>query len=213
MFAAVGQHPSDHRLEEFDVDFYRTLLANKRVVAVGECGIDYFRIKKEDERLLEKERQSKLFKQQIELALEFDKPLMIHGRPSPRSMDAYEDILDILELYSNESGSRLRGDIHFFAGNVDIARRFTDFGFTLSFTGVITFTSDYDEVIKATPLEMIMSETDCPYVTPVPYRGTRNEPVYVEEVVRRIAELKGESFERVKEVVIRNALRVFAIKA
>lgn len=211
MFASIGQHPADNRAEEFDADFYRRLLANKRVVAVGECGIDYFRIKSEEVRLKEKVRQIDLFKKQIELALEFDKPLMIHGRPSPRTVDAYEDILEVLESYKGTNSSKLRGDVHFFAGNLAIANRFIELGFTLSFTGVITFTSDYDEVIKGIPLSSMLSETDCPYVTPTPYRGTRNEPMFVEEVVKRITQLKGESFETVKDAMVSNALQVFGI--
>lgn len=212
VFACIGQHPADNRAEAFDADFYRALLSNKRVVAVGECGIDYFRIKDAEMKIKEKERQVPLFKKQIELALEFDKPLMIHGRPSPRTMDAYEDILEILTSYGKTNKSKLRGNIHFFAGNVDIAKQFLTLGFTLSFTGVITFTSDYDEVIKAVPLEMIMSETDCPYVTPVPHRGVRNESIYVEEVVKRIAQLKGDNVEVVKMAMVSNAMRVFDIR-
>jgi TatD DNase family protein len=211
LFACVGQHPADNRAEKFDGNFYRTLLTNPKVVAVGECGIDYFRIKDEEVRLKEKVRQVELFQKQIELALEFDKPLMIHGRPSPKTQDAYEDILETLVPYKIIHRSKLRGNIHFFAGNLSIARQFIDMGFTLSFTGVITFTSDYDVVIKETPLAMILSETDCPYVTPVPYRGSRNEPIYVEEVVKKIADLKGESFEVVKLAMVRNASRVFGI--
>ena len=79
----------------------------------------------------------------------------------------------------------MKGDVHFFAGSLQEAKAFLDFGFTLSFTGVITFTHDYDEIIRNTPLHMIMSETDSPYVAPVPYRGKRNEPVYVKEIVKK----------------------------
>ncbi len=101
--------------------------------------------------------------------------------------------------------------MHFFAGNLEVAKAFIDFGFTLSFTGVITFTHDYDEVIKATPLDMIMSETDSPYVTPTPYRGKRNEPTYVSEVVKKISEIKGLPLEEVSEAIVANARRVFSI--
>jgi TatD DNase family protein len=91
------------------------------------------------------------------------------------------------------------------------AKAFLDFGFTLSFTGVITFTHDYDEVIRNTPLEMIMSETDSPYVTPVPYRGARNEPSYVKEIVKKIGEIKGLSEAEVARAILENAKRVFKI--
>ena len=84
-------------------------------------------------------------------------------------------------------------------------------GFSISFTGVITFTREYDEVIRLSPLDRIMSETDCPYATPVPYRGKRNEPIFVEEVVKKIAEIRGEDFEMVSKALVQNALRVFNI--
>ena len=96
--------------------------------------------------------------------------------------NAYDDALEVLKAHAE-----VRGDVHFFAGNWDIAKKFLDLGFTLSFTGVVTFTHDYDEVVKIAPLDMLLSETDAPYVTPAPYRGKRNEPAYVEYVVRKIA--------------------------
>ncbi|MEX2014061.1 MAG: TatD family hydrolase, partial [Parcubacteria group bacterium] len=120
--------------------------------------------------------------------------------------DAYEELLAILRPLKKEHGEKLRGNVHFFAGNVDIAQRFFEIGFTISFTGVITFTHDYDEVIKSAPLHMIMSETDSPYVTPVPYRGKRNEPAYTSEVVKRIAEIRVEDPELVRRTLVNNAL-------
>ena len=103
------------------------------------------------------------------------------------------------------------GNVHFFAGDWDMAQKFLKLGFTLSFTGVITFTHDYDGVIKNTPLDMIMAETDAPYVSPMPYRGKRNEPVYVIEVIRKIAELRDESVEKIAEATTTNATRVFGL--
>jgi TatD DNase family protein len=101
--------------------------------------------------------------------------------------------------------------VHFFAGNREVAERFVKIGFTLSFTGVITFVHDYDDVIKNVPLEHIMSETDAPFVAPVPYRGKRNEPSYVQEVVKRIAEIRNEPIEVVEKTLVSNAFRVFKI--
>ena len=126
---------------------------------------------------------------------------MIHAR------DAYQEILEILEPLGNRV-SKLRGNVHFFAGDWEIAQRFIAIGFTLSFTGVITFVRDYDEVIKNAPFSSIMSETDSPYVAPVPYRGKRNEPSYVSEVVKRIAEIRGVDFEAVREALVENALNM-----
>jgi TatD DNase family protein len=123
---------------------------------------------------------------------------MIHAR------EAYGEILDILESYRGKA----RGNAHFFAGTWEEAQRFHALGFTTSFTGVITYTSDYDEVIKKAPLEMLQAETDAPYVAPVPYRGKRNEPAYVSEVYKRIAAVRGEDPEAVRQALVANALRM-----
>ena len=220
VYAIVGLHPihleeSFHdedeiinegfmtRAEVFDKEAYRKLLEDPKVVALGECGLDYFHLKEES---IEKQKQTLIA--QVELANEVGKPLMLHVRNDPKNknVDAYKDTLEILKKYA-----KVKGDVHFFAGDWDTAKAFLDFGFTLSFTGVITFTHDYDEVIKNTPLDMIMSETDAPYVAPVPYRGKRNEPVYVKEVVKKIAEIKGLPEAEVAEAIIANAKRVFNI--
>ena len=105
----------------------------------------------------------------------------------------------------------MRGNIHFFSGGVDLAKKYIDLGFTISFTGVVTFASDYDEVIRQMPLDKIMSETDAPFVAPVPFRGQRCEPAYVKEVVKRIAEIKNLDFEEVRTKMVENALREFKI--
>ncbi len=99
--------------------------------------------------------------------------------------------------------------MHFFAGTPDEAKEFLNLGFTLSFTGVLTFTHDYDEVVRNTPLDMIMSETDSPYVTPIPYRGKRNEPVYVREIVKKIAEIKNLPEDVVARAIVENTKRLF----
>ncbi len=191
------------RGEIFDKEKYLELLRDPKVVGVGECGLDYFRCDTESV-----EKQKKAFIEQIEIANEVGKPLMLHIRNNPEQKDlnTYTDALEILKQYA-----KVKGDVHFFAGSIDDAKAFVDFGFTLSFTGVITFTKSYDEVIKNTPLEMIMSETDAPYVSPVPYRGKRNEPSYVREVLKKIAEIKGLSEEEVSQTIIKNAKRVFGI--
>ncbi len=191
------------RGEVFDKEKYIELCRDEKVIGIGECGLDYFRLEEESI-----EKQKKAFIEQIEVANEVGKPLMLHIRNNPedKSRNAYSDALEILKQYS-----KVKGDVHFFAGSVDDAQGFLDFGFTLSFTGVITFASSYDEVIKMTPLDMIMSETDAPYVTPAPHRGKRNEPIYVSEVVKKIAQIKGLSEAEVAEAIIANAKRVFDI--
>jgi TatD DNase family protein len=195
------------RGEIFDKEKYRTLALDPKVVAIGECGLDYYRCTPETI-----QKQKEAFIAQIELANEVGKPLMLHIRNNPesREFDAYADALALLKEHQvHPANGGARGDVHFFAGNWDDAQGYLDFGFTLSFTGVITFARNYNEVIRNTPLDMLMSETDSPYVTPVPYRGKRNEPVYVSEVVKKIAEIKGLPLEEVAQQIIRNAQRVF----
>lgn len=226
LYAIVGLHPihtdkSYHdeqeigtggqeftsRGEVFDVDFYRELIqSSKKVVGIGECGLDYYRT---DADSLEKQRRA--FRTQIELAIELGLPLMLHVRASEGSMDAYWDVLKILREYKAEHGEKLRGDVHFFAGDADVAQAFLDLNFYLSFTGVITFAKPYLELVKNTPLDRIMTETDCPYVTPVPHRGKRNEPAYVQEVTKKIAEIKGLTIDEVAEQVMENAKRLFGV--
>lgn len=196
IYACIGIHPVDNPSQSFEKDKFEALIKHPKVVAVGECGLDFFHADKD----ADYERQKKLFLDQLNFALAHDKPVMVHAR------DAYEELLEILRPMKKEYGEKLRGNVHFFAGDVGIAKRFFDIGFTISFTGVITFTRDYDEVIKSAPLEMIMSETDAPYVAPVPYRGKRNEPSYVKEVVKSIAEVRGESEETVRAALVNNAL-------
>jgi TatD DNase family protein len=189
------------RGEVFDMEAYKKLGASERVIAVGECGLDYYRGDESN-----KAQQREVFMQHIELANTLGKPLMLHIRASEKSQDAYEDALELLKTHA-----KVKGDTHFFAGNWETAKKYLDFGFTLSFTGVLTFTHDYDEVVKNAPLDMLLSETDAPYVTPAPHRGKRNEPAYVEHVVRRIAEIKGETLEKTAEQILENAKRVFKI--
>jgi TatD DNase family protein len=191
------------RGEAFDKDAYRELLKNPKVVGIGECGLDYYRCTNET---IAKQKQA--FIAQIELANEFGKPLMLHIRNNKQDAEhnAYIDAIELLKQHAT-----VKGDVHFFAGTPEEAQMYVDFGFTLSFTGVITFTHDYDEVIKNTPIEMLMSETDAPYVAPVPHRGKRNEPVYVSEVVKKIAEIKGLEEEEVAKILVMNAKRAFDI--
>lgn len=208
LFATVGLHPNDTPHEHFNQSDYLPLVQHKKTVAVGECGLDFFRIQENAD--AEKARQWKVFKQQGAFALEHDLPLMIHCRPSKGTEDAYEALLGYLEE-EKKSHPRLRGNVHFFVGSLATARRFWDIDFTVSLTGVITFASDYDEVVKEAPLSMILSETDAPYAAPKPHRGKRNEPVYVRHVVQRIAELRNISEGEAEATLLENARRVFGV--
>ena len=190
-----GNKEFTSRGEKFDTDFYRKLGQRKKVIAIGECGLDYYRV---DEST--KDVQFENFIAQIELANELGKPLMLHIR------NAYDDAIELIKRYA-----KVQGDVHFFAGDWNIAKQFLDLGFTLSFTGVITFTHDYDEVVKNTPLDMLLSETDAPYITPVPYRGKRNESMHIPLVALQIAQIRGEESEKVREQLLRNSRRVFGV--
>ena len=202
LWASVGLHPNDNTKEIFNFDAYKKLAENKKVIAIGECGLDYFRCKKGQG---EKERQEVLFKSHIRLAVQTNLPLMLHIR------DAYCDAIEILKESKKIHGDKLRGNVHFFAGNQNIARSFFKLGFSISFTGVITFAKDYDDAIKSAPIDMLMAETDAPYVAPLPHRGKRCEPIYVREVVRKIAEIRGEEAEKVRTRFIDNFKSQFNI--
>lgn len=210
LWATVGQHPNDNRDEVFDYAKYSELAKNDKVVAIGECGLDYFRLKgSEDEKQIEIERQKEIFIKHIQLALEVNKPLMIHARPAKDSMNAYEDVLDILEELLGSRTSKLGVNFHFFVGDIEIAKRIVKNGWTMSFDGPITFTSDYDDVIKSIPIDNIMAETDAPFASPVPYRGQTNYPQYVEHVYKKIAEIKGLDTEITRKAILNNIKRVF----
>lgn len=206
-FAIVGLHPNDAPQETFSESAYRELLESPKVVGIGECGYDYFRLTGNIE--AEKKRQWREFEKQMECAITYDKPLMIHCRPSKGTVDAYLDILKVLEVRVKQVGEKLRGNIHFFVGNVDVARRFYQIGFSTSFTGVLTFAREYDEVIRFAPLDMLLTETDAPYASPVPFRGRRNEPTYVKYVVEAIAGIRKAPSETVREATVQNALKMF----
>lgn len=198
--------PFESKGEVFNIDAYREIItASKRVVGIGETGLDYFRTTPES---VDKQRAA--FIAQIELAIELDLPLMLHVRPSRGSMDAYYDVIAILAEYKQKAGDRLRGDAHFFAGDQDVAQKFLDLGFDLSFTGVVTFAPEYAEVIRFVPIDRIHVETDCPYVAPMPHRGERNEPIFVIETAKKIAEIKGIAYDDLIQQLRTNTQRLFA---
>lgn len=229
IYACIGNHPDDELGEIFDEKDYEELVKNPKVVAIGECGLDYFRISKLEKEEFERLRKIQIdqFKKQIEFAIKHNKVLMLHIRDGANNSSrgdtlnlqkgvssgssAYSDAFNILESYILNRESVLKGNIHFYAGTLEWAKKFIEFGFTISFTGVITFAHNYDEVIKNIPLDKIHAETDSPFVAPIPFRGKRNEPSYVIEVYKKIAEIRGEDFEKVRMQLIDNAKRVFNI--
>lgn len=211
LYACVGLHPADNVNEVFDIDKYLELAGNKKVVAIGECGLDYFRLpENQDEIFKIKEKQKEVFLNHISLAIKTSKPLMIHARPSKGTMDAYNEVIDILEEYKKENPS-LHANFHFFVGDIGVADRIIKNNWTVSYDGPITFARDYDEVIRHIPLELIMAETDAPFAAPVPHRGKRCEPWMVSEVVKKIAEIKGLSLEEVSLKLIENTNKTFRL--
>jgi len=201
IWACIGQHPTENG--DFDEKGFEKLAESKKVVAIGECGLDWFRIDLNDEK--EKQRQQNLFETQINFALKHDKPLMLHCRNS------YRDVLDILEKIKERAGEKLRGNAHFFAGTIEEAKKFLDLGFTISFTGVITFTHEYEELVRFVPNNMIQAETDAPFVAPVPHRGKRNEPSFVLEIIEKMAEIKDKDVDTIQEILLENNKRLFGL--
>lgn len=212
MWATVGFHPSHLSLaehwhhdkgeqeeaaqEKFEPEKLKELAKDPKVVAIGECGLDYFRINHSKEI---KARQAEAFIAQIEIAREVGKPLMIHCR------DAFRDLIAILK----EHGKGLKpGIVHFFTGTTEDAKELLNLGYSFTFGGVVTFTRSYDEQIKLISPDRILSETDAPYVAPEPFRGQRNEPSYVIQNVKKLAALKGISEEEMKDKIWQNAAKV-----
>ncbi len=225
VFAAVGLHPIQlqdteikeegqiikTRAEEFNQPAYDLLARHDKVVAIGETGLDFYRIEG-NEKMIGKIRQKQVdtFLQHFKLAKSLDLPLILHCRgTADHPLGAYEQLLAVLD----EQG-KYKGVIHCYGGNSIQARHFIDLGYYVGFTGVITFdkTGKLAEIIKEIPLEKILIETDCPYLAPEPYRGKRNIPLYVEFMARKIAEIKKIEYKKVAEQTFKNALKVFDIK-
>lgn len=210
--ATAGKGGFMSREEKFDHDYYLELARDPKTVAIGECGLDYYRVASDEGRVI-KEKQKEVFVKHIELAREVGKSLMIHCRA------AFEDLIQVLATHRSSLATHEPGIIHFFSGTVEDAKKLLDMGFAFTFGGAITFPprkgraeGDYDAIIKMLPMDKILSETDAPYVAPAPYRGKRNEPAYVVEVVKKLAELKGISVEEMAKVTFENARRIFGLK-
>ncbi len=225
VYAAIGLHPihtekshndvhefgdkpiveSMNQAEEFDLDYYKTLVSDPNVVAIGECGLDYYHLGEES-----KLNQKRAFEAQIDFAHDTGKPLMIHCR------DAFDDMFNILMSHRNSLPSQ--NIAHSFVRTIDEAKKLLDLGFYFTFAGNITFKPRADklaadDVIKFIPMDRLLTETDAPYLAPIPYRGKRNEPVYIVEVVKKMAEIKGIGAEEMKEAIWNNARQVFGLDA
>lgn len=225
VWAAVGQHPIHVVRHEFEPDTFRDLAEKDGVVAIGEVGLDYFRIgsqyhdesesaeQKEPVQELDvddiKDKQAHLFGEFITIARDVRKPLILHIRDETGKYNAYDDVLAILK----NTGSGV-GVAHCFGGDWDHAQRFLELGFHIGVTGIVTFPKSdlLAEVVRNTPLERLLIETDSPYLTPAPHRGKRNEPLYTEFVGRKVAELKGITADEVFERTTENTVRLFGLE-
>lgn len=228
LYASVGLHPNHlfpvhidedetsfrTREEDFDYAYYKNLCASKKVVAIGECGLDYYRIPKTIDSGIVKEKQERVFRSHLDLADEMNLPVICHIR------DAHDETLAILKEYVEAGKLSRRGVTHCFTGSALQAKAYTEIGFYVSFTGIITFVQKkhnnlqqegIGEAVHAVPLENILVETDAPYLTPEPHRGERNLPEYVTFVAQKIADLKGVNVDDVATITTENAKRLFGI--
>ena len=197
IYSAVGIHPHDAKtVDDGMIKEVKKLLQKPKVIAVGESGLDYHY------KLSSREDQKKLFAQLVRIAKEFKLPLIVHGRES------YEDIIEILK-----AEGKSKGVFHSFSGNIEQANWAIKNGFYVAFAGMLTFKKAMNivEIATAVPIEHILLETDCPYLTPEPFRGKRNEPAYIKYVAEKLAKIKGSTVEEVGRITTQNAKTLFKI--
>ncbi|MBY8914752.1 TatD family hydrolase [Bacillus sp. YC2] len=197
IYAAVGWHPVDAiDMTDEDLSWIKELSSHEKVVAIGEMGLDYHWDKSP------KDIQKEVFRKQIALAKEVDLPIIIHNR------DATEDVVTILK---EEGAEQVGGIMHCFTGSAEVAQQCMDMNFYISFGGPVTFKNAKKpkEVAKEIPNDRLLIETDCPFLTPHPFRGKRNEPSYVKYVAEQLAELKGMTYEEIASITTENAKRLF----
>ena len=202
IYTAIGTHPHDARLYD-DVAEERTrslIKRGERVVAWGEIGLDFHYDNSP------RDVQTAVFKRQLHAARDLDLPVIIHTR------EAETETIDILK--SDYEGATRRGVFHCFSGSADLAKRALEIGFMISFSGIVTFKTaeELRNVARQVPLDRLLIETDCPYLTPVPHRGKRNEPAYVVEVGRCLAGLHGLKIEELAHITAENFMRFFSLQ-
>lgn len=224
VYAAVGLHPThlfpmeaegddyDYKTygEEFHYDIYEKLAKFEKTVAIGEIGLDYYHFAKDVDVSEQKEKQQEVLYQQLLLARRLDLPVIIHCR------QAHDDMVAVLTAFKKEyrelvPTGRPWGVMHCFSGDEDLAWKYFNIGLIVSFTGLITFSRQWDDVIRRLPSDKYMIETDCPYMTPEPFRGQRNEPMLVKYIAKKIAEIKNLSEEKIGNDTTRNARNLFGI--
>ena len=197
-YASVGLHPSEVLKNDDDnlLWLYDPLENNEKIVAVGEIGLDYYWDKSF------KEKQKEMFIKQINIANKFNLPVIIHCR------DAVSDCYDILK------NNRCDGVMHCYSSSLEMAKEFTKLGYYLGIGGVVTFKNSVEikKVVSDISLEYLLSETDCPYLAPVPFRGKINHPGYTKYVVEKIAEIKNLEVNEVEEILLSNAYKLFKLE-
>ncbi len=198
VFYSCGVHPLNIDDEPFDIEKLRNYLTDPKAVAIGEVGLDYYYSQEN------KQEQQEIFAQQIDLANEVKKPLIIHTR------SARKDTIDLLRSHNAQD---CRGVLHCFTEDYDMAKKALDLGFYIGVSGIFTFKNavDLQEVMKKLPLERLLIETDSPYLAPVPYRGKQNQPAYVRNVCEFLAELKNKSVSDVARITRENTEQLFGI--
>lgn len=200
MYGAIGIHPSDTgNLTEADIDYLKIESANEKIVAIGEIGLDYYW--DEPERSIQK----KWFERQLQLAREVSLPVVIHSR------DAAKDTLDIMKA---EKAGDIGGVIHCFSYGTEMAREYLDMGFYIGVGGVVTFKNGkkLKEVVEYTPIERIVTETDCPYLAPTPHRGERNSSLYIPLIIEEIAAIKNMDVQEVYRITCKNGYDLYRMK-
>ena len=203
IYASVGVHPHDARtVDDAALAQLAEMAGHPRVVAVGEIGLDYYRD------LSPRPQQAKAFAQQLELAHQMNKPVIIHTR------DAHEETWEMLQGWAAKRPQPV-GVMHCYSGSLDMARQWVALGFMIGIDGPITFRNAHKlpEIVAWLPLDHLLLETDCPYLTPHPHRGKRNEPAYLPLIAQRIAEIKGIPLEQVAEATTQNARQLFGLEA
>lgn len=204
IYASVGVHPDDIRyIQEQDWEVLEQLAMNPKTCAIGEVGLDTYR----DGTILQQEPILRRF---IEMAQKTSKPIIFHVR-SGNGIDCHAELIGILKSYADTN--RPRGVIHTFSGTLQQAEVYISLGMMISFSGVITFKNAdvLREVAKNIPLASILVETDCPFLTPEPFRGQRNEPAYVKYAIKRIAAIRGVSVEEIEQATEQNAKKLFVL--
>lgn len=202
VFAAMGIHPHEAQHDPEVNNLYNLYNDYKNyIVAIGECGLDYHQYKGEAA-LGKKDKQKRLFADQLELALTYNLPVIFHCR------DAFDDFFDVLNTLSKQP----QGVLHCFSGGLQDLREAQRRKFFVGLDGNVTYSRHLQTIVPEIPLSMILLETDAPYLTPVPHRGTRNEPKYIPTIAREIAKLQGISVEEVEETTTNNARKLFGIQ-